>query len=67
MRAVIDACEATIEIIAASIKSPSEAVDALLAGSHSLTLPLEVIEQLGRHELSERAIAEFIESAAAIG
>ena len=66
MRAVIDACGGTVEILAASVKTPGEAIDALLVGSHSLTLPLDVIERLGCHELSEQAIAEFAEAARSI-
>jgi transaldolase len=63
MRAVIDADGSAVQILAASIKSPAEAVDTVLAGAHSLTLPLALIAELGHHELSERAIAEFAASA----
>lgn len=66
MRAVADAAGGRLEIVAASIKSPDEAVDAVLAGAHGLTLPLDLIEQLGRHALSDQAIAEFAESARGI-
>lgn len=59
MRAVIDACGAAVEIIAASIKSPEEAVATLLAGAHHLTLPPDVIAAMGHHPLSERTIIEF--------
>jgi transaldolase len=59
MRAVIDADSAPVEIIAASIKSPEEAVATVLAGAHHLTLPLSVIEAMGTHPLSEQAIEEF--------
>lgn len=59
MRAVIDSSGAPVEIVAASIKSTSEAVETILAGAQSLTLPLSLLDQLGRHELSDRAIAEF--------
>lgn len=59
MRAVIDASHAPVEIIAASIKSPEEAVATVLAGAHHLTLPLSVIEAMGTHPLSEQAIEEF--------
>ena len=59
MRAVIDAGHAPVEIIAASIKSPEEAVATVLAGAHHLTLPLSVIEAMGAHPLSEQAIEEF--------
>ncbi len=59
MRAVIDGLGARTEIIAASIKSPSEAVDTLLAGAHHLTLPWPLIQSMAHHDLSERAIADF--------
>ncbi len=59
MRAVIDACNSPLEIIAASVKSPEEAVATLLAGAHHLTLPLAVIEAMGEHPLSRQAIDEF--------
>ncbi len=59
MREVIDRCGVPVEILAASIKTPDEAVDTVLAGAHSLTLPLDLIEQLGHHDLSMEAIADF--------
>jgi transaldolase len=59
MRDVIEAVDADTEIIAASVKSPAEAVETLLAGAHHLTLPLGVIEEMAGHELSDRAIDEF--------
>jgi len=64
MRQVIEACGSGTEILSASIKSPEEAVAALLAGSHSLTIPLELILALGHHDLSDAAIADFAASAA---
>lgn len=62
MREVIDACASGTEIIAASIKSAEEAVATTLAGAHHLTLPLSLIETMGRHELSDQAIEDFARS-----
>ena len=59
MRVAIDAAGTCTEIIAASVKSPAEAIDTLIAGSHHITLPLDVILAMGQHELSDAAIAEF--------
>jgi len=59
MRKVIDACGAGTQIIAASIKSPGEAWQTAAAGAHHLTLPLEVIRNMGDHYLSEQAVEEF--------
>jgi transaldolase len=47
------------EIVAASLKSVQEVSDVLLAGAHHVTIPLDLILQMGDHELSEQAIEEF--------
>ena len=67
MRLVIDALGAPTKILAASVKSPDEAVAALLAGAHGLTLPLPVIEALGEHPGSIAAIEEFRAAASRAG
>ena len=59
MRDVVDSQESPVEILAASIKSPEEAVKAILAGADHLTLPLDILLALGNHPLSDAAIAEF--------
>jgi transaldolase len=52
-------------ILAASVKSPEEAVAALNAGAQDLTLPLEVIVALAAHPLTDAALAEFARQARA--
>jgi len=47
------------EILAPSIKSPSEAVKTLLAGPHHLTLPFDVLQAMTVHELSQQTVDEF--------
>jgi transaldolase len=47
------------EILAASIKTPDEAIATLLAGAQHLTLPLKVLREFSEHELSQNTIAEF--------
>jgi transaldolase len=59
MRSVIDADGAHTQILAASIKSADEAITALLAGAHHLSLPLALIESMGEHDLSYKAIEGF--------
>ncbi len=59
MADVIKATGRPVEIVAASVKAPEEAAQALIAGAHHLTLPLAVISALGEHPLSEAAIEEF--------
>lgn len=59
LRAVCDAAGGKTEVLAASVKSPEEAVATLLAGAHHLTLPLAVLRALGGHPLSDATVAEF--------
>ncbi|MBD2356686.1 transaldolase [Tolypothrix sp. FACHB-123] len=47
------------EIMAASIKSPEEAVASLQAGAQHLTLPLTMLQAMTTHELSLQTIDEF--------
>ncbi len=49
----------TTEILAAGIKSPQEAVEALLAGAHHVSLPLEVILAMAQNALTDQAMADF--------
>jgi transaldolase len=51
------------EILAASIKTPEQAVSTLLAGAQHLALPLAIIEAMGEHELSRATIEEFTRAA----
>jgi transaldolase len=48
------------EILAASLKSPEEAAAALQAGAHHLTVPLNLLEAMTSHPLSEQTVAEFL-------
>jgi transaldolase len=50
------------KILAASIKSPEEAVETMNAGAHVLTLPLEVLQALPTHPLSEETVLDFARS-----
>ena len=59
MRDVIDSQNSKTRILAASLKSPEEAVAALVAGAHDISVPWSVLEEMADHELSRAAIAEF--------
>lgn len=59
LRAICDATGGRTEVLAASIKSPDEAVATLLAGAHHLSMPLAVLRALGDHALSDATIVEF--------
>ena len=55
-----------MKILAASIKSPEEAVATINAGAHVLTLPLEVLQALSTHPLTEQTVLEFANSGCGI-
>ncbi len=59
MLAIIVAADTGAELLAASIKTPAEVIETVLAGAHHLTLPLDLILALGEHPLSRQAIADF--------
>lgn len=48
------------EIIAASIRSPEDAVDAAAAGSHIATIPYKTICQMIEHPLTDIGIEKFL-------
>ena len=49
------------EIIAASIRSPQDVVDAALAGAHISTIPYNVICQFMNHPLTDAGIEKFVQ------
>ena len=46
-------------VLAASLKTPTQAADAILDGAHDVTAPLEVLRGLPAHPLTESAVREF--------
>lgn len=48
------------EIIAASIRSPEDVVDAALSGAHIATIPYKVICQMINHSLTDAGIERFL-------
>lgn len=50
----------TTEIIAASIRSPEDVVDAALAGADIATVPYKIIVQMTKHPLTDAGIERFL-------
>ena len=48
------------EIIAASIRSPEDVIDAALAGAHIATVPYKIICQMISHPLTDAGIERFL-------
>jgi len=57
--AVAQAAGGHAQVLAASFHSLGEIVDAVLAGAHHVSVSLELLLAMGRHLLSEQAIADF--------
>lgn len=53
--------EINTEIVVASVRTPNHVIDSALAGTHAVTAPLKVIEQLMYHPLTELGIKKFLE------
>jgi len=68
VRALVEICKVVNRgtgVLAASIKTPQEAVSTLLAGAHHVSMPLAILVAMGHDPLSEQAIADFARAAAA--
>lgn len=61
---IVERADSGAEILAASLKTPAEAVEAILNGAHHVTVPLQLIEEMAEHKLSALSIEEFTRVAA---
>ncbi|MDQ1295096.1 MAG: transaldolase [Actinomycetota bacterium] len=66
LRVVLDSVDARTQILAASLKSGEQAVQALRDGANEVSVPLSVLGELSSHELSGTAAEGFAEAAAEI-
>jgi len=48
------------QVLAASLRHPLHIVDAAKAGAHVATMPYKVIEQLIKHPLTDKGLAQFL-------
>jgi transaldolase len=64
MAGIVERAGSGTEIVAASLKTPAEVVEAILNGAHHVTIPLQLIEEMAEHKLSALAIEEFARAAA---
>jgi transaldolase len=67
LAATLRSAEARTTILAASIKSAEEAVQAVADGATGISAPLSILTALGNHELSDQALEEFAQAARASG
>ena len=52
------------QIVAASLKTPAEVMEAILNEAHHVIIPLQLIEEMAEHKLSALTIEEFAPAAA---
>ncbi len=57
--ALLEQLDSQTRILAASLKTAPQVVEAILDGSHDVTAPLEVLRALPAHPLTESAVREF--------
>ncbi len=48
------------EVIVASVRNPMHVMDSALIGADIATVPLKVIEQLAKHPLTDKGMAQFL-------
>lgn len=49
------------EVLVASIRSEEHVLQAALTGAHVSTVPIKVLEELAKHELTDAGLAKFLE------
>ena len=59
--------EIETEIIVASVRNPIHVVEAAMLGAEIVTIPPAIIEQMVKHPLTDKGIAQFLEDAKKIG
>jgi transaldolase len=59
LAAILLRLQSSTRILAASLKSTPQVVEAILHGSHDITAPLSVLRGLPAHPLTEAAVREF--------
>jgi transaldolase len=58
---IFDIYEIDTEMIVASIRNPLHVLESALVGADIATIPFKVIEQLGKHPLTDVGIEKFLE------
>jgi transaldolase len=59
--------EIETQIIVASVRNPIHVVEAGMMGAEIVTIPPAIIEQMVKHPLTDKGIAQFLEDAKKIG
>jgi transaldolase len=59
--------EITTQIIVASVRNPIHVIEAGWIGAEIVTIPPAIIEQMVKHPLTDKGIAQFLEDAKKIG
>ena len=59
--------EIRTQIIVASVRNPLHVVEAGMLGAEIVTIPPAIIEQMVKHPLTDKGIAQFLEDAKRIG
>ncbi|HTX68605.1 MAG TPA: transaldolase family protein [Thermoleophilia bacterium] len=59
LAAILEQLDSPTRILAASLKTAPQVVEAILDGAHEITAPLDVILGLPAHPLTESAVREF--------
>ena len=59
--------EIETQIIVASVRNPIHVIEAGLIGAEIVTIPPAIIEQMVKHPLTDKGIAQFLEDAKKIG
>jgi TalC/MipB family fructose-6-phosphate aldolase len=61
MSRLLEGQKSMTRILAASLKTPNDIIEATLAGAHDVTAPPSIVEAMSRHSMTEAAVKQFSE------
>lgn len=61
IKVIYDNYDFSTQIIAAALRNPGHVLESALAGAHVATMPLDIMQQMYKHPMTDAAIEQFLE------
>ena len=61
IKVIYDNYDFSTQILAAALRNPGHVLESALAGAHVATMPLDIMQQMYKHPMTDAAIEQFLE------
>ena len=61
IKVIYDNYDFSTQILAAALRNPGHVLESALAGAHVATMPLDIMQQMYKHPITDAAIEQFLE------